>query len=149
MKRKTLGGLVVLAMFLSMATTVFGSDIRINNVKTSQSITTEIQNGYTMVPLRYISEQFGCEVSYNEEAKIAIVEKQEMSLKFPINSSTVYVNGTASQLDAPAFIKDNSTYVPLRFIVSTLGGTITYNEATKIININTNDGREVQADYFG
>lgn len=46
-----------------------------------------------------------------------------------------YVNGEEVILDSPAFIENDRTYTPVRFIAETLGVTVDWDEATQQVII--------------
>lgn len=64
-------------------------------------------------------------------------------IELKINSSDVSLNGTTEKLEASPFIKNGTTFVPVRVISETLGANVTYDEATKTAIINL-DGKTVQ-----
>ncbi len=92
-----------------------------------------IVNGRTMVPVRFIAEAFGAEVSWNEaEKKVGIVsDGREVSLV--IGSKQIIVNGEEKETDEPAFIENNRTLVPLRAIAEGLGKEVFWNDNGLII----------------
>lgn len=42
-------------------------------------------------------------------------------------------------LDAPAFIEDGRTYLPVRFVAENLGATVTWNGNTQTVTITRTD----------
>lgn len=64
-------------------------------------------------------------------------------VELKINSSDVSLNGTSQKLEASPFIKNGTTFVPVRVISETLGANVTFDEATKTAIINL-DGKTVQ-----
>ncbi|MDZ4121389.1 MAG: copper amine oxidase N-terminal domain-containing protein, partial [Candidatus Cloacimonadaceae bacterium] len=52
-------------------------------------------------------------------------------VELQIGSKTAYVNSVPVELDAAAMIKENRTFVPLRFVAEAFGATVTYNSQSK------------------
>ena len=71
-----------------------------------------IKNGRTLVPMRAVSEAFGCDVSWNDETKTASVNGvAEVTIG---SSSLKLTNGASFELDVPAEIISSRTMLPLR-----------------------------------
>jgi len=65
------------------------------------------------------------------------IEKKEIILF--IGKTTSFVNGKEIKLDAPPFIKNGRTYVPLRFISESIGGTVIWDGNEKKVMITLYD----------
>ncbi|OCT15929.1 hypothetical protein A8709_09910 [Paenibacillus pectinilyticus] len=93
-----------------------------------------------MLPVRFISEQFGAQVTWNAAAQqITIVDPlSEKTIILTLGSRTASVNGVSVELVSPAILKNGSTFVPLRFIAEQLGCTVSYDEATQSVTISRN-----------
>ncbi|MBQ3615054.1 MAG: copper amine oxidase N-terminal domain-containing protein, partial [Anaerotignum sp.] len=52
-----------------------------------------------------------------------------------IGQAFALVNGEPVQLDAPAFIANDRTYLPLRFIAENLGAEVVWNGANNTVTI--------------
>lgn len=94
-----------------------------------------IENDFTLVPIRAIAEGLGLEVSWNgDEEKVTISGKVKISLV--INSSAAEVDGESKELDIPARIVNDRTFVPLRFISENMGAKVEWHEDTRLITID-------------
>jgi hypothetical protein len=91
----------------------------------------------TLVPLRNLAEALGCEVGWVNPDQINIM-LGETTINMFVNKTGYTVNGVEKQLDAPPFIMENRTMVPLRFVAEELGCTVEYDSATNTVNIRTN-----------
>ncbi len=98
-----------------------------------------IKNDRTMVPIRFIISAFGGEISWDENTRTAIVKYNNDEIEIPIDSNTVKVNGENQNVDSPAIIKDNRTFVPIRFVAENFGMNIEYNQKTKEVTITENN----------
>ena len=90
-----------------------------------------------LVPLRNLAEALGCEVGWVNPDQINIM-LGETTINMFINKTGYMVNGVEKQLDAPPFILENRTMVPLRFVAEELGCTVEYDSATNTVNIHSN-----------
>ena len=75
----------------------------------------------TMLPIRFIAEWLGADVKWQPETNQVRIVLGDQEILLTIGSTTALVNGTATEMDCPAEIKDSRTFVPLRFISETLG----------------------------
>lgn len=94
-----------------------------------------IENERTYVPLRVISENLGCEVSWDGKNNTVIIIQGQNTIKMPINSKTASVNNKSVTVDAQAKLVNGVTYVPIRFISEILGASVNYVQETKSIEI--------------
>ena len=82
-----------------------------------------IVNERTMLPARFVAEALGAKVLWDSNTRtVSIIG--EKAIAITIGSDTAYVNGVAVKLDSPAFIADDRTYLPLRFIAENLGADV-------------------------
>jgi len=88
-----------------------------------------LQNGRTMVPLRFVAETLGASVhwSYDEYQIVTIVLDGQV-LQFAIGE---YLPG----MDVPAQLIGGRTYVPLRFIAEFFGAVVSWDAETGGIEI--------------
>lgn len=101
--------------------------------KENSEITPYIKNQRTLTPLRFISENLGATVTWNQAASTVTIKDGPNTMKITLGSSTVWVNGKKSLLDAPAEIKQGRVFVPLRYISETLGLTVFYERGLIVI----------------
>ncbi len=92
-------------------------------------------NGRTMVPVRGIFEALGATVEWNATTKQVIATKGNDKVTLTLNSATAYINGEAKTLESPAISYNGFTLVPARFVAEAFGATVTWDNATKTVNI--------------
>ncbi len=88
----------------------------------------------TYVPVRFVVEFLGGSVLWDSTTKTITISLGG-EIKLTVGSDVAYVNGKAVKLDVPVFIKDNRSFVPLRFIAENLGFKVEWNENDKTIKI--------------
>ena len=79
-------------------------------------------NDRTQVPIRAVAEMLDCSVDWNGDTKTATVTREGgdvITLRY--GSDFMTVNGKDIKMDTSVIIKDNRTYIPVRFVAETLG----------------------------
>ncbi|MBW7456656.1 copper amine oxidase N-terminal domain-containing protein [Paenibacillus sepulcri] len=102
--------------------------------------------GYTLVQLIAFNDPEWVSYSYDAPARTVVITNpsQNMTVMLQEGVTEANVNGTRVKLDAPVQIIFGRTYVPLRFLSETLGGTVDYITATRQAIVRTPSG---EADY--
>ena len=93
-----------------------------------------IKNSRTLLPVRFLAENLGAEVAWNDATKTATLKTSDTTIEVTINANSMKVNGAAVALDSPAIIENSRTYLPLRAIANALGvsnDNITWDDSTK------------------
>lgn len=125
----------------------------INDKDVTSNAMPVIERGRTLVPIRFISEELGAKVTWFNEDKTILVEKNGNSVLLKIGSQLVsYNNGEDYELSdvAPKLLrKDKSasskTYVPLRLIGNLLDIGVEWNEAERNVYIDSNKATNKEA----
>lgn len=94
-----------------------------------------LENSRTMLPARFVAENLGAEVSWNDDTQTVIIEKDDIYIQIIIGSSYAYVNGEPVYLDSPAFLRNSRTYTPVRFICENLGAKVDWDDAKQQVII--------------
>lgn len=96
-----------------------------------------IYNNRTYVPLRVLSDIFGAQCSYDTEKQQVTVTQGNNTITMVIGENAYTHNGTSKSLDAPAYIFDNRTMVPVRFFAEAFGIVVkpTYSENGAVADI--------------
>lgn len=87
------------------------------------------ENGRTQIPVRNISELLGCNVDWNNESKLVTIEHDNDIINLTIGSNIMIVNGVNFEMDTIAVIKNDFTYIPIRFIGEALKCNIVYSNS--------------------
>jgi hypothetical protein len=94
-------------------------------------------NNRTMVPLRKIFEAFGAAINWDQATSTITATKDQVVIKLTIGSNVGYVNDKEISLDAAAVVVNSRTLVPVRFIGSSFGANVTWDDITKSVVIKT------------
>lgn len=94
-----------------------------------------IRNARTLLPIRFVAEALGAEVAWDAPQQKVTITKDDLSIDIFIGSPFALVNGDPVQLDAPAFIENSRTYLPLRFIAENLGAEVAWDQSAQQVTI--------------
>ena len=94
-----------------------------------------------LVPMRFLFEQMGATVDWNNDTQSAIAtideEGQEKRVEFSIDNTTAFVNGKSETMDVPARLINDQTFVPLRFLSENLGYNVEWDNDARTAVITT------------
>lgn len=107
----------------------------INGQERMLDVPARIIAGRTMVPLRFISESFGCSILWDPVTQKIGIVRYDITVNLWIGKDFVEVNGNKLKIDAPPVIVGGRTMVPLRFIAEPFGAKVDWNAQTKEITI--------------
>ena len=100
----------------------------INDVTKMNDIAPMIVNDRTMIPLRFVVENFGGEVKWNNETKEIVIYTSNTELKMQIGT-VIEGYGVAP------FIQNDRTLVPLRYVAEAIGANVVWIPSTNAIEI--------------
>ena len=96
-----------------------------------------VKNNRTLMPMRAAGEALGATVDWNPTQKTITLSKDSDVVKFVLNSSTYYVNGTAHHADIAPQIVQNRTLIPLRAFAEALDTRVDWNQYLLDVSIST------------
>ena len=151
---------ITLLLGLLLPTNAFAQDIKIvvNNQEVYPDVSPFIENGRTMVPVRFIGEALGMKVTY-EIARLdfsIIGEPHDMmTVLTTANGRKIFIDdfgiectdGITFTTD-PFIVKNNRTFVPIRFISNALNMDINWNPTTKLIELKDSTENKPIPIYF-
>ena len=92
-----------------------------------------ISDDRTMVPFRAVFEAVGADVIWDEETQTVIAVKQDgaeaTSVTLQVGKTEAFVNEEKVTLDKAAEITNDLTFVPLRFVMESLGAEVEWDQA--------------------
>lgn len=94
-------------------------------------------DGRTMLPMRQIAQELGCEVVWNEAAQQVYVVNDDYTLVFEINKTTGIKNGKTFAMDVPPMIVNDRTMLPVRALATALDLNITWDDPSRTVSIST------------
>ena len=120
--------------------TIDEHDALVYGTTKTNDVAPKVVNDRTMLPARFIAENLGATVEWDGEKQLVTItgknEKQEdVTILITIGSDYAKVNGEEVKLDSPAFVENDRTYTPIRFISENLGATVEWNETEQTVTI--------------
>ena len=107
----------------------------------TNDVAPKIVNGRTMLPARFVAENLGADVLWDGEKGLVTIKgknhktSEDITILIYIGSDIAYVNGKEIKLDSAAFIEDDRTYTPVRFISEELGASVEWIETEQKVVI--------------
>jgi len=143
--RNTILSLILVALSIvtpSLLTMdVYAQDMRliVDGKDITELSTPIIQNGRTLVPIRFVTEEMGATVNWDSINRTVEVVKGNQSVFLKINSALVgYNQGASYQVsDVAPLIVGDRTYVPLRLISNAFGIGIEWVNETREVLVDS------------
>ncbi|MBQ9134034.1 MAG: family 43 glycosylhydrolase [Clostridia bacterium] len=107
----------------------------LNGEQKTMDVAPIIRNERTMLPVRYVAEALGATIGWDGATSTATLTTADTEIKITVGAKDAIVNGKSVALDSPAFIENDRTYMPVRFVAETLGGTVAWDGATSTATI--------------
>ena len=98
-----------------------------------------IKDGRTMVPLRFLAEEMGATVGYDESTRSITVSLDNTVLQLQVGQAEYSVNGEAFLMDCAAEISEDRTFVPVRFVSEALGKSVEWLNDERIVVVTPQD----------
>lgn len=139
--KKSIYVLLALVLVFTSLTPVFAENkikLEVNGQVVTPDVEPFIENGRTLVPIRFISEALGYNVSWNQDKREVSVFNQSVDMVLKIGDKDAIVNGKLINLDVPAKIVDSRTFVPLRFIGESFGMFVDWNDTDRKVIVKEN-----------
>lgn len=108
-----------------------------NSELTDLDVPAVIISDRVYVPVRYVFESMGGEVSYNEENQQVFIGYDDNLILLTIDSYTMNVNGNEVALEVAPKIVNDRTMVPVRFAAEALNFTVDWDDETRSAYISS------------
>ena len=91
------------------------------------------ENSITMVPLRLISDIIAAKVEWLPNTKEIVISDDKREIRLQINNPKAIVNKVEYALTSPPVVKNERTYVPVKFVAENLDFTAEWIPETKTL----------------
>ncbi len=95
-----------------------------------------VQNNRTLLPMRAVFESLGTTVSWDNDTQTAIAQKDDKVLLISIGDNFFTIDGIQKELDVPACIIGERTYVPVRAVSESFGFDVLWDGDNNSVIIN-------------
>lgn len=93
----------------------------------------------TMVPLRIISENLGAAVKWTQASRTVDIYQEDSHISMTVGSPYAVIDGDPVKLAASVQLHKNKTMVPIRMIAETFGIQVSWNSATRSVQLWSDD----------
>lgn len=101
----------------------------------TNDVAPKVVNDRTMLPARFVAESLGAKVEWDGSKKLVTITgknvktNEDVTILLTIGAASAVVNGKDIMLDSPAFVENDRTYTPVRFISEHLGADVEWIES--------------------
>ena len=90
----------------------------------------------SFVPIRYLGEGMGANVSWGESTQSVTIKKDNIVVVLHIGKKVIVVNGKEIPMDIAPIIRDGRTYLPANNVAEAFGHTVDWDSVTKTVKIS-------------
>lgn len=101
--------------------------------ESNKNVVPFIEGDRTYLPLRFIGEAFGADVNWNPDNQEITLNLNDNVVIMNIGKQTYTVNGEEKTMDVAPFIKEDRTFVPVRYIGEALSKDVYWDAALKLV----------------
>lgn len=91
----------------------------------------------TLVPIRFVSEAMGAEVSWDNDTQTVTIIKGHNTITYTIGSLKAFLNGEMQIFDTVGILLEDRTFVPLRYISEMLNCDVEWITETSTVEITS------------
>lgn len=110
--------------------------VYINGVRLGFEQQPVIIDGTTFMPVRFLLETAGAEVTWDEDTLSAHITYANKNVVITNNTTTAYIDNIPTELTSPARIINGKMMIPLRFISESLGFDVEWDQETMSVNVD-------------
>ncbi|HVI42594.1 MAG TPA: stalk domain-containing protein, partial [Anaerovoracaceae bacterium] len=150
--KKVISFIVTATLIVASFLPIYATNINIDgqNVQFTQASGSPFidSTNRTQVPFRQTMEAFGCTVSWDSVNKIAIAEKNGITVQVPIGASYIIKDDQQISNDTAALIKDNRTYLPIRAVLEAFGADVGWDAGTQTVVAYSEKGQKMTIHFL-
>ncbi|MBP3447825.1 MAG: N-acetylmuramoyl-L-alanine amidase [Clostridia bacterium] len=137
MKRLLATLLVLLLLLQTAIVSVADNSIRIYFMgkQITSDVEPYIENSRTMVPVRMITEKMGYDVLWNPVTRMVTIYSPEKRVVLTIDNAIARIGDDTVRMDTPAVIRQDRTFVPIRFVSENFGYDVDWDNDTRSVLI--------------
>ncbi|MFR2182321.1 MAG: copper amine oxidase N-terminal domain-containing protein [Hominilimicola sp.] len=96
-----------------------------------------IEDGSTLVPMRFLFEQMGADVEWDGKTQTATATLDNKAVTFSIDNVNARINNKPAKMDVPARLVNGKTMVPLRFLSENMGYDVDWDADSRTAIVNS------------
>lgn len=135
--------LCAVMQLVNVYATVDTITVTVNNENLVTSVSPEIVNGRTMLPMRAIFESLGAKVTWIEKDRLIFATRNDTFMTLQIENPEMVVQKIGNEesvsvsLDTAPYIKEGHTLVPVRAVAEALSAKVEWVDETRTVVITT------------
>ncbi|NLI58285.1 MAG: protease complex subunit PrcB family protein [Clostridium sp.] len=119
-----------------------GVGILLDGKKLELDVEPFIENNRTLIPVRGVMEGLGADVGWDAKERLVTIDKEDIKIKLFIGSDVAIVTKEEGkeekiQLDVPAKIVNDRTFIPGRFVTETVGAQVDWEPELRAMIITS------------
>ena len=123
--------------FDSMELTIGSETITLDGKTQQMDVAPVLRNDRTMLPIRAVAEAAGATVSYDSATQTVFINSTYGDeIECTVSSNFMTVNAELCSLDAPSYIENNRTYLPVRAVAEALQLDVEWVSETSTVLIS-------------
>ncbi len=141
--KKIIASVIAAVMALSSISALAANNepsVYLNGEKMTFDVNPYIEHDRTLVPMRAIFEAVGADVQWDDETKTVVAAREKNGettfIALQIDGGA-FINSQPKALDVPAKLKGDRTFVPLRFVIESLGEKVEWDNENYAVRITT------------
>lgn len=144
--RLTVAVVCIAVVMLGVGTSAFADNtpsvaVLVNGKQIEFDVEPIIEDGRTLVPMRFIFEALQAKVDWIADTRTAVAYKDGIKIEISIDNKTMLKNGKSIELDVPARLTDGRTLVPVRAVSEGLGAKVEWEpDSYRVIITSTESG---------
>ena len=107
----------------------------INKQAVAMDVAPQLIGNYTMLPLRFVGENFGLAVNWNGQNQVVTCTGGGKTVLLSIKTGNASLNGQTVSLPAKPVIKNDRVLVPVRFVLEAFGKQVDWEGSSKTVTI--------------
>lgn len=92
-------------------------------------------NNRTLVPVRFVAENLGAKVAWHDDVDRVDISLDGKYISLTIGDKNALVNGEEVEFDTAAVVRENRTFVPLRFVSDALGEQVEWDGFSRYVYV--------------
>ncbi len=94
------------------------------------------ENDRSYVPVRFLSEEYGGEVDWNEGTQTVSISFEDREISLSVGNPEIIINGETIENDVAPILKGDRVFLPLRVCVDAIGRYVMYNSGLIVVDEN-------------
>ncbi|MCH4889843.1 hypothetical protein EZV73_19825 [Acidaminobacter sp. JC074] len=139
--------IIIITLLAFMIQATFATDIQlfVNDINITETSSPIIVNDRLMVPIKFVTEELGGQVSWDETYRTVSIKNGDNIIKLWIDSPVFEYNGKYDLSDVAPIIHNDRTYVPVKLVSNLFGVEVKWDGVNRHVKVDDS----LKAEYEG